>query len=46
MRLVLGLAVVLASAAVNASAATCPILDSDTLRCQQGIGRAGGVYVR
>jgi parallel beta-helix repeat protein len=46
MRLVLGLAVVLASVAVNASAATCPILDSDTLKCQQGIGRAGGVYVR
>jgi parallel beta-helix repeat protein len=46
MRLVLGLAAVLASVAVNASAATCPILDSDTLRCQQGIGRAGAVYVR
>jgi parallel beta-helix repeat protein len=46
MRLVLGLAAIVVGFAANASAASCPILDPDTVRCQQGIGRAGSVYVR
>jgi hypothetical protein len=47
MRLVLTLGVVLVGLAANASAVdTCPILGPDTVKCQQGIGRAGGIYAK
>jgi parallel beta-helix repeat protein len=45
MRLALGLAAAAIGIAVSASAATCPQLDPDTLRCQQAVGRAGAAYV-
>jgi parallel beta-helix repeat protein len=46
MRLALGLWAVVIGLVANASAATCPQLDPDTLRCQQGVGKAGSVYVK
>jgi parallel beta-helix repeat protein len=46
MRFVLGLAAVLVGFVANASAQNCPILGPDSLRCQQGVGRAGAVYVK
>jgi len=46
MRFVLGLAAVLVGFVGNASAQNCPVLGPDSLRCQQGVGRAGSVYVK
>lgn len=46
MRFALGLATVLVGLVANATAATCPVLDPDTIRCQQGVGQAGAVYVK
>ena len=46
MRFVLGLAAVLVGFVANVSAQNCPVLGPDSLRCQQGVGRAGSVYVK
>ena len=46
MRFVLGLAALLVGFVANASAQSCPVLGPDSLRCQQGVGRAGSVYVK